>query len=205
MTDSDSTIPFGCCHCGCGGKTTIPIYNNTFHGRVKGRPLKFITGHNGKIDVRVRFWSYVDRKGDDDCWLWTGCLHDGYGWIGRGGRHSMVLAHRLSWELHYGPIPTDDSSHGVCVLHQCDVRGCVNPKHLTIDSQAQNVREAFDRGLMPVGEKHYLAKLTDAAVKAMRIAHFRDSVSCKELAVRYGVNIVTAHNAVSRKTWKHIP
>jgi hypothetical protein len=72
-----------------------------------------------------RFWSYVERS--PDCWRWTGYYTvDGYGRMRWGGR--MVLAHRISWEIHRGPLPAD-----WLVLHKCPGGGnrwCVRPDHL---------------------------------------------------------------------------
>ena len=79
-----------------------------------------------------RFWSRVDKT--DGCWLWTGALvTGGYGSIGLGQRRNG-LAHRVSYELHVGPIP-----NGLQIDHLCRVRRCVNPAHLDVVTIRENV------------------------------------------------------------------
>lgn len=74
------------------------------------------------------------------CWLWIASVNnDGYGFFGMGGR--TMSAHRASWILHRGAIPK-----GKYVLHKCDVRQCVNPDHLYLGTQFDNMRDASIRG-----------------------------------------------------------
>jgi hypothetical protein len=88
--------------------------------------------------MRRPFWEYVDRSGD--CWLWTGYrVPTGYGQAWHAGR--LVRAHRLAWELTYGPIPP-----GLCVCHACDVPACCNPAHLFIGPQSANLRDMARKG-----------------------------------------------------------
>jgi hypothetical protein len=87
-----------------------------------------------------RFWTYVDKAGPDECWLWNISVGGpGYGQIWRVDR--MVAAHRTAYELTNGPIPD-----GMHVLHSCDVRACCNPAHLHIGTHQDNMREMWDRG-----------------------------------------------------------
>lgn len=85
-----------------------------------------------------RFWAKVDRSGD--CWVWTAYRNrNGYGqfWFNR----SLHLAHRVSWILTNGSIPD-----GLCVLHQCDNPPCVNPAHLWVGTQVENIADRDAKG-----------------------------------------------------------
>ena len=92
-----------------------------------------------------RFWSKVDRRSADECWPWLGSkAASGHGKIlYRSGVNSTTNAHRVSWELHHGPIPA-----GMYVLHDCDNGWCVNPSHLHLGTHRDNMREAGNRGLL---------------------------------------------------------
>lgn len=116
-----------------------------------------------------RFWEKVDKRGPDECWLWTASFKSGsYGSIRIGRR--AVRAHRVSYELANGPIPEGDGAHGTCVLHRCDTPSCVNPAHLFLGSQADNIHdcESKSRGNHPKGESVGTVRLSDHAVVALR-------------------------------------
>lgn len=93
-----------------------------------------------------RFWDKV-AKGDS-CWEWTGMTNNyGYGLIQDSGRNGKRwFAHRYSWYIHNGDIPEPKGYHGAVVRHKCDNRLCVNPEHLEIGTQVDNVNDMDDRG-----------------------------------------------------------
>jgi hypothetical protein len=92
--------------------------------------------------VEERFWAKV-CKWPGGCWEWKGQIgHGGYGRLFAGGRsRESKPAHRVSWELHYGPIPPD-----LFVCHHCDNPKCVRPSHLFIGTAADNVHDSMAKG-----------------------------------------------------------
>jgi hypothetical protein len=96
----------------------------------------------------------------------------------------MVLAHRFSYELVHGLIPD-----GLHVLHRCDNPPCVNPTHLFLGTNADNVRDRDTKGRGARGTAHWNCRLTDEEVAEIRNA----SGLQWEIAERFGIS----HQAVS--------
>jgi predicted DNA-binding protein (UPF0251 family) len=126
--------------------------------------------------------------------------------MGKGGKgNGQVYAHRVSWGLHNGPIP-----EGMWVLHRCDNPSCVNPTHLFLGTQADNVADMISKGRQAtpeqtahIGEKNGRARLTPDQVRTIRTL-VAGGVSETEAARRYGVGQTTVSYIVLRKSWKHI-
>lgn len=149
------------------------------------------------MSVESRFWAKVDKSGD--CWLWTAHLRsDSYGSF--KNKETMQLAHRVSWELHFGQVPD-----GMCVLHRCDVRSCVRPDHLFLGTQVDNMADMVAKGRAgsTAGELSGMAKLTEGDVLDIRTVHALGG-SFSAIARAYGLHHSTVRAAINGKTWGHI-
>lgn len=90
-----------------------------------------------KEDYKIRFFRFIKK---DDCWNWIGSIgKNGYGYFSKNSK--AASAHRVSWEIHNGQIPD-----GLCVLHKCDNRKCVNPDHLFIGTYYDNIHDKINKG-----------------------------------------------------------
>jgi hypothetical protein len=148
-----------------------------------------------------RFWAKVNVAGDDECWEWqAGCTEDGYGKLRRTGMTAgLVRAHRLSWELHHGPVPV-----GMHVCHACDNPPCVNPGHLFLGTPLENMRDKRAKGRHTGEFAHgasssHGAKLTAEQVREIR--RLADTIAKDELGRRYGVSLRSIQRIVSGETW----
>ncbi len=131
------------------------------------------------------------------CWLWTAAQSPlGYGRIGVGGRAGNGRpAHRVSWMLHRGEIPT-----GKEVCHRCDTPSCVNPGHLFLGSHNENMRDAVLKGRTSRGADRPLAKLTENQVREIRSS----TETQRALAIRYGICQQHISDVKSGRKWRHV-
>lgn len=146
------------------------------------------------------FWAKVDKSAD--CWRWTGAIGGtGYGSVNLGGG-KWKKSHRLAWELTYGEIPAGNGHHGTVVAHRCDNRWCVNPDHLFLCSQVENVRDMHAKHRESRGEKHG-NNLTEQDV--LRI---RESVLWRakhaDVAASFGVAASLIGLIARGERWNHI-
>lgn len=152
-------------------------------------------------DVRKRFYSKV-KVVESGCMEWQASTRT----VARGFRYGQFsyngypeFAHRVSWMLEHGEIPD-----GMRVCHSCDNTICVNPAHLFLGTQLDNVvdmvnkeRDAF------IGERNHSSKLTNETVRLAR-KWFQEGRTYSEIAMTLGVARRTAFDAIQFRTWKHV-
>jgi len=141
-----------------------------------------------------RLWEKVNKRSDEECWEWMGSKRGhGYGQIWDEGK--MRPAHRVAWELTHGPI-----AEGLFVLHKCDNRACVNPKHLWLGSIADNQRDMAMKGRSTIGERNPHSRLTEQDVREIRAS----SLKRCELAEIYDVGHQAISQVILRQNWAHV-
>lgn len=130
--------------------------------------------------VLSRFWEKVNKKGESECWNWLSAKNiSEYGQIEYNG--NTIPSHRISWMIHNGEIPKD-----LYVLHRCNNPKCVNPKHLYIGTQNDNMKQMVNDGRSCYGERHWCSKLNWDTVNKIREEYANDkNVTIHGLSDRY--------------------
>jgi hypothetical protein len=153
-------------------------------------------------NVINRFWSKVENSSGADCWQWLDWVDEaGYGRLSskRNGKSKMTLAHRMAWELRYGPIP-----EGMDVLHHCDNPGCCNPAHLFLGTQADNNHDRASKGRNADkrGEKNGQHKLTWDDACWIHVFANQLGWTGAFIAECRGLGRTTVWNALSGRRWR---
>lgn len=146
--------------------------------------------------LEERFEDKYITEPNSGCWLWVGGYDgEGYGmfWV----VEKMVKAHRVSWRLHNGVIRDN-----LFVLHKCDVKCCVNPAHLFLGTQKDNVEDSIRKGRFHYGERSGSSKLTATQVSDIKL-QLSFGHKEKDIAKKYNV----AHQSINcikhGKNWKY--
>jgi hypothetical protein len=109
------------------------------------------------------------------------------------------MAHRIAYELAYGPI-----ADGLQVLHRCDNPPCCNPAHLFLGTIKENIHDAMAKGRFTCGVRQHNSKLTDTQVQRLRQQRALGA-SVQQLATQYQLSPQNVRMIVRRRTWKHVP
>ncbi len=161
------------------------------------------------MTLAERLLAHVSPEPNTGCWLFVASDKNRYPRMRMGaGRQESV--HRISWELSRGPVPD-----GLSVCHRCDVPPCVNPAHLFLGTQADNVHDMIRKGRAnhppppshkhrARGEAHGSAKLSAAQVRAIHDAVLLSGERSSRVAARYSVSPTLVCRIAAEKIWRHL-
>lgn len=138
------------------------------------------------VPLEERFWAKVDKSGD--CWIWTASRGSrGYGQISINGK--LYRVNRVAYELVKGSIPD-----GMLVCHTCDNPACVNPSHLFLGTNSENMRDMYSKRRFADRR----TKLSEHDCNRIRDMHARGGVSYDQLAAEFGVSERAIRHAIAR-------
>jgi len=146
--------------------------------------------------IKCRFLDILgDNRGSiQDCWEWPGSRHGkGYGHFNLGNK--VEKAQRASYEIFRGPIPK-----GMHACHSCDNPACVNPWHIFLGTNADNLRDRQSKGRQARGSRNSHAKLTEAQTLAIR-AHVGQIY---DIAQEFSVSKATVRGIKKGRIWRHV-
>ena len=146
-------------------------------------------------DPAERLMANVEMIPFAGCWLWTGAIKkDGYGAFQVGWRE-QERTHRVAWQVFRGPIPSEQ-----LVLHRCDVRSCVNPEHLFLGTNDDNMADMVAKGRSAHGERNPNAKLN-----AGLVAEFASSAEpATALAAQHNLHPATIRRIRKGQQWRRL-
>jgi len=146
-----------------------------------------------------QFWMRAQKTEDaNECWIWCSTKdRNGYGIFSFGGE--VYRAHRIAYELSNGAFPAR-----MLVCHYCDNPACVNPNHLFIGTQKENMSDCASKGRKPsfCGEKNSRHKVTALQVEQIRREYSRGGVTQKELGCKYGISRGGLARIIRGATWR---
>ena len=150
------------------------------------------------------FWKRVNKNGPilfeslGPCWEWTGYrIVKGYGCLWNPTARKYIYAHRISHELHIGPLGD------LLCCHRCDNPSCVNPNHLFAGTVKQNAQDAINKGRMLVGQKNGQSKLSPAQIKSIRL-YAENGWRHGKIAEHFCVNRSTVSQILRGERWAHL-
>jgi hypothetical protein len=134
------------------------------------------------------------------CWIFTGCPTQRNAQVTLGKTRKVVVYRAaMEWVLGF-PVPD-----AVKVCHHCDNSRCLNPKHLFLGTQGDNVRDMHAKGRAntPRGTSQSVSKLDDSKVREIR-ALFASGIGRADIARNFGVSWTTVDFVLRGRTWKHV-
>lgn len=141
---------------------------------------------------------FVKIKKTKGCWHWLAAKDpNGYGQFNYNG--VVLPAHKVSYIIHKGEVPK-----GMVLLHKCDNRYCVNPDHLEIGTQAENMADMVAKGRSCRGTAHRDAKLCPKRVRKARKMYESGKHTITAIAEYFGVTRSPMARAIRGESWGHV-
>jgi hypothetical protein len=159
--------------------------------------VKVIEKSDFSVESVKRFFDSILPVTESGCWIWDKHINkDGYGVY--GANNKQYLAHRVSYTFHVGDIP--NNFH---VLHKCDVPSCVNPSHLFVGNDKDNMVDKKNKGRTNIGSKHPSAKTNEKEVKQIKLL-LNKGYSNSYIMNKYGLSKQIISNIKNKRTWGHV-
>jgi|ERR1700730_3056528 len=157
---------------------------------IKHRPLPDISA-----ETIARFWSYVDRRGPDECWPWK-ALRSPRGYGRFVVNHKVIVASRLAWLIHSGADPGQ-----LLVCHRCDNPSCMNPSHLFLGTDKDNRDDMLAKGRWRTWTPEIKVTVNDVReIRQMRA----EGWLLKHIAKKFNVSIALVSQISLRRTRKYV-
>ncbi len=149
------------------------------------------------LTIKERFYSKFKVNEDNGCWEWVANrFPKGYGCFKLNGKSQA--AHRISYEIHTGEI-----QEGMVICHKCDNPCCVNPVHLFMGTQKDNLLDRKIKGRSIFGEKNGRCKLKTEDINIIRRL-LSKKVDQRDIAKEFGVGQTTISRIKLNESWSHI-
>jgi hypothetical protein len=171
---------------------------NTHYIRIKkNKPVE--TKSCYELTPKERLLKFVKINEETNCWDWIGAKNrKGYGSLHFGGK--TRIAHRMSYELYVGEIPS-----GLLVCHHCDQPECINPEHLFLGTDLDNSNDKFLKGRQRflVGEDNVTSKLTTFEIVEIKNM-LKEGIGLTVIAKKYNTSRSNIDSIKKHKSWRHI-